>query len=255
MIVDGHTHLYDEFLGSEGDDVEGFLHGLSSVGVDKALVFTLQGLYGECRRWNDVLYEATKPHRDRLVPFCTVSPHDGAQAVEELRRCVEDLKMPGVKFHPWLQAFPPTHPGLGPILEEIAHLGIPAVFHDGTPPYCAPFQIAYLASQFPSVPVILGHSGLHDMWPEALRAAQKYENIYLSTCGAPFLGMRMIIETVGAGRLMYGSDFLLGGIPWMRAHLKAVDCLPISDDEKERILGRNAVELVPALKESVKCER
>jgi len=248
MIVDGHTHLYDEFLGLRGADVEEFLKGLSSVGVEKALVFTVKGLYGECRRHNDLLYKATKEHRGRLVPFCTVSPHDGPAAVEELRRCVEVLDMPGVKFHPWLQAFPPVHPWLGPIFEELRRLKAPAVFHDGTPPYTAPLQIAHIASKFPEVPIILGHSGLHDMWTEALRVAQKYENIYLCTCGSSFLAVRTMVRAVGASRVVYGSDFLLGGIEGMRYQLKLVDLLPVSDGDKEKILGESLSDIVPALR-------
>jgi predicted TIM-barrel fold metal-dependent hydrolase len=187
----------------------------------------------------------TRPHRDRMIPFCTVSPHDEESAVEELRRCVNELTMRGVKFHPWLQAFPPGHPWVGPIFEEIRHLKIPAVFHDGTPPYTAPFQIAYIASQFPEVPIILGHSGLHDMWIEALRAAEKYKNIYLCTCGSPFIGLKTMIERVGVSRLLYGTDFILGGIPWMRYHQRVIQELPISDSDKERIFGLNVLEILP----------
>lgn len=245
MIIDAHTHLYEDFLGLKGLPPQGFLDALLSVGVDRALVFTAQGLYGDCRRHNDDLYRMTLEHRNRLIPFCTVSPHDGREAVEELRRCVNELDMRGVKFHPWLQAFPPVHPWIGPIFEEIRHLRVPAIFHDGTPPYCAPFQIAYIASQFPEVPVILGHSGLHDMWIEALRAAEKYENIYLCTCGGPFLGLKTMIERVGAGRLLYGSDFLLGGVAWMRYHQRVIRALPIPDRDKERIFSGTAMEIVP----------
>ncbi|RKY62553.1 MAG: amidohydrolase [Candidatus Latescibacterota bacterium] len=248
MTIDGHTHLYDEFLGQRGAEVEEFLEGLSSAGVDKAIVFTVKGLYGDCRRHNDSLYEATKGYRDRLVPFCTVSPNDGPEAVEELRRCVRELGMPGVKFHPWLQSFPPVHPWLGPIFEELKALGVPAVFHDGTPPYSAPLQIAYIASQFPQVPVILGHSGLHDMWREALRAARKLDNIYLCTCGSTFLALRTMAQVVGASRMIYGSDFLLGGVEGMRYQLKLVDLLPLPEDDKEKILGGNLMDLVPVLR-------
>ena len=69
--------------------------------------------------------------------------------------------MRGVKLHPWLQGFSAHEPGLDPLCEVAAAAGVPILFHDGTPPFSTPLQLASLARRHPA----------HDRRPRARRAA------------------------------------------------------------------------------------
>ncbi|MDD5679517.1 MAG: hypothetical protein PHW60_16230 [Kiritimatiellae bacterium] len=102
------------------------------------------------------------------------APRDGAGAlVYNGKMCLLggwSPKSRGDNEHPWLQAFSMTYPNVVPVLSKAGELGMPVLFHDGTPPYSAPLQIAYAAEQGPQTTIILGHSGLDDLRDEATLA-------------------------------------------------------------------------------------
>lgn len=239
MIIDTHTHLYKEFTGVEALPIERFVEILQNQNVSKAWCFTLEGFYGNHKEANDRLYRLTKLYPEMLIPFCTVAPQT-EDVLKEMERCADKLGMKGLKFHTWLQAFTPTHPLMPPVVKKCVELGWPIVCHDGTPPYASSFQIAYLASLNPKVKVILGHSGLHDLWKEALEAAKAYPNVYLSTCGADYWALKVMVKEVGAKRILFGSDHPFGGEESLWVELETVFRLPISEEEKNLILGENA---------------
>ena len=68
-----------------------------------------------------------------------------------------------------------------------AALGIPVLFHDGTPPYSAPLQLAALARRHPRTTIVLGHGGLHDLWREAWAAVESTDNVHICLCATPGL--------------------------------------------------------------------
>ncbi|MBX6315895.1 MAG: hypothetical protein IRY99_23730 [Isosphaeraceae bacterium] len=57
---------------------------LDRFGVAAACVFTFMGFYGDYPRHNDALAERSGMWTDRLIPFATVAPKEGAAAVAEL---------------------------------------------------------------------------------------------------------------------------------------------------------------------------
>ena len=258
MIIDAHTHLSEGLAQITGPRAReaatpasyarAFAARLTALGVDRALVFTVEGLYGDCSRHNDELHRLSQEAPDVLRPFCTVNPRDGDAAVEELRRCVEELGMLGVKFHPWLQAFPPVHAGMAAIVEETIRLRVPMLFHDGTPPYSAPLQIADLARRFPEAVIILGHSGLHDMWIEAVRAAERYQNVCLCTAGATLQGVRQALLAVGPGRVMFGTDFPMLDDAGVILHRRLVEEAAGTEEARRQVLSGTALQVLPQLR-------
>lgn len=209
LIIDGHTHYFPSLAYMKGLSAQEFADGLRARGVHKALVFTVNGFFGgRYKEHNDELAELVGAYPDILRAFCSVDPRDGQEAIKELRRCVRDLGMPGIKFHNWLQAISAVDPAMYPIIEEAANLSVPVLFHDGTPPYATTLQVAHLAALYPQATIILGHSGNSDFWQQAIRAAKKYPNIVLSTCSsAPMSAFRRMVDEVGADRMVWGCDY------------------------------------------------
>ena len=107
-IIDFHTHLDTHWFNQPMPSEAEFLRGLDRFEIEAACIFTLQGFYGDCRKHNDALAARARRHPDRLIPFATVDPKLGDEAVDELERCLADPLFRGVKFHPWLQAFAPS---------------------------------------------------------------------------------------------------------------------------------------------------
>lgn len=205
-MIDFHTHQPRRTTSGElpysSDDYVGFMDDL---GVDQSVVFTYDGLRRPSRAANESLADFVSRAAGRCVAFATIDPMD-PQAARDFERCVVELGMRGLKLHPWLQGFCPYRPFMDPICETAAMLSVPIFFHDGTPPFSAPLQIALLARRHPRTTFILGHGGLHDMWREAIAAVASCDNLYLCMCASPMYAMRAIVARCRMDRLLFGSD-------------------------------------------------
>lgn len=240
MIIDGHTHLFTGFGNVPGMSAGDLADSLQSQGVNRAVLFTVEGFLREdCRKYNDQIKAAAAQSGGFFIPFGTVNPRDGSAAADEMRRCAEELGMRGFKLHPWLQAFCASGTEMFPIVERAIDLKLPLLFHDGTPPYSTSLQVAYLARRFPEATIILGHSGLRDYWREALFAAKKYRNIILQFCGVPMIAMRQIIKEIGWERCVFGSDAPFNGKRMSEQMIFQINELGVTNQAKAAILGRN----------------
>ncbi|MBN1343744.1 MAG: amidohydrolase [Phycisphaerae bacterium] len=208
-IIDFHTHLDERWLGTPLPSRGELLDGMDRVGVAMSCIFTIQGLYGDCPRHNDALLEHAKRCPDRLIPFATVDPKEGAAAVEEARRCLGNPLFRGIKFHPWLQAIAPSmvRETMVEILRCAAEHDVPVLFHDGTPPYSTTFQVAAVARMVPEAMVVLGHAGLADYVYPAGRLIRDVPNLYGCCCGPRPGDIEYLVETGGADKILFGSDF------------------------------------------------
>jgi len=249
VIVDAHMHLAERILGVPSYPAGELRRRMEAEGVGCAWALTSDGLHGDTRKWNDWLLDATRPHRDFFIPFCTVDPKKREEAVDELDHYIREGSMRGLKLHNWLQGVSTTAPVMDDLLDACGQLAIPVMFHDGTPPYCTPLQFARLAENHPKTTIILGHMGLKDMWPDALRAARRLENIHLCFCAGVLVALRQALECVGAGRILFGSDCgSVGSEKLLRERVAAVRSLErwgVSVDDIDAILGRNALHMLP----------
>lgn len=247
-VIDAHTHMSGKsFPFPPTATPEKFLALMDQHGIDVSWVFTLDGLCFDPAPYNDLTAEFCAFNPARLIPFCTVHPRY-PNAVTELRRCVLELDMPGVKFHPWLQSFSPTDPALDALGEEMTLLGVPIEFHDGTPPNSSPMQIAYFARRHPNLTVILGHGGLHDLWKEAMLAAELCPNIYIVPSSMPMHGWRQAIKRLGIERFLFGTDAGFVDPYWHPFQLSKLRQLQLSPTEEALFLGGNAAHLLPRRK-------
>ncbi len=239
-IVDAHTHTPGQALGIiEGAGPQAFLELMDRHGVDQSWVFTLDGLFFDPAPHNDHLLAFCATDPARLIPFCTVHPRY-PNAIDELHRCIGTLGMKGVKMHPWAQGFSPVEPMMDALGEEIEALGVPVEFHDGTPPNSSPLQIAYFAERHPRLTVILGHGGLHDLWQEAVYAAERCPNIYIIPSGMPPYGLSQALARLPAQRFLYGSDAGFGDAYWQAFQLEKIRSLGLVPEQEALILGGNA---------------
>jgi predicted TIM-barrel fold metal-dependent hydrolase len=245
-ILDFHTHLDERWLHQALPSEAEFLRGLDRFGIEAACIFTLQGFYGDCRRHNDALAARARRHPNRLIPFATVDPKLGDEAVVELERCLANPLFRGVKFHPWLQAFAPSmvKSTMVALLECAARHHAPVLFHDGTPPYSTTFQIAAAARWVPDAAVVLGHAGLSDYVVAAGQLVRDVPNLYACLCGPRAGQVPYLVQTAGAHKVIFGSDF--GFTDWtiLAEFLDNVREAGLDGQQLDHILYKNAARLL-----------
>jgi predicted TIM-barrel fold metal-dependent hydrolase len=247
VIVDFHTHWTDDF----SDDLAGWERWWSApaaYGITHAVVLPFRGLLhaGYLREDNDRVAAVAARSGGRAIPFCSLHPSEGDAAVAELQRCI-DAGHRGVKFHPWLQGASVLHPTMDAIAAAAAGHGVPLFFHDGTPPFSLPAQIALLAQRHPETPFVLGHGGILEHWREAAAAQAATPNLWLCICGPHAAGTDHLLTHANPDRLLWGTDHGFGpksgGLVAYRKPL--MDRSPrFSDELRDRVYRRNPARLL-----------
>lgn len=245
-IIDFHAHLDDHWFDKELPSTPAFLNAMDRIGIETACVFTVMGLYGDCRRHNDALLARVQAHPTRLIPFATVDPKEGPSAVAELERCLANRIFRGVKLHPWLQAFAPSM--LRETVIEIHRLAarhdVPVLYHDGTPPYSTSCQVADTARWVPEATVVLGHAGLADYADAAAQLIRDIPNLFGCFCGSRPGELLHLVNVGGADKILFGSDFGAAGWQLLAERLDNVLEAGLTADDLEKILYGNAARLL-----------
>ncbi len=179
-----------------------------------------------------------------MLPFCTACIWEPVDGPAEVRRCLAELNFRGVKFHPWLQGCSVSSPVMDEIAEIAAEYEVPVLFHDGTPPFSLPSQMALLAQRHPRTQVILGHSGLMEHYREAAAAVQSTDNLWACLCGPHLAGMRHLLEHCPLDRLLWGSDagYAIADVYQYRDPL--MELLGLTDTQREAIYDVNPKRLL-----------
>ena len=244
MIIDCHTHWGICWRERDGDDPANWLAVADRHGVDKAFLMPHAGIYRMdlCKSDNNAITRIAAKKSDRFIPIGASWPQMGKEGVEEARRCIVDLGMKGLKFHPWLQGFSTADPYFGAMCKLMGELNAPVFFHDGTPCYSLPEQIGGLARRFPKTKFVLGHSGLLWNWRSALEAA-KQPNIWICLCGPHMRAIEIICQKTDPHRILFGSDFGFGFADQIEYRLNLILRAKIDDRLRAMILGENPLRL------------
>ena len=202
------------------------------------------------------IIERARDHTDILIPFGSVDPARGAEAVRMAKRQIE-AGAKGFKFHPSSQAFMPNDPSVYPVYEVIQEAGLPALFHSGQTgagagtrggggirlKYSNPMYLDDVAVDFPDMPIILAHPSFP--WQEeALSVATHKPQVYIDLSGwSPKYFAQILIQyanTLLKNKVLFGTDFpVLTPERWM-ADLEKVG---IRDEVKPGIFKDNAAKL------------
>lgn len=239
-MIDFHVH--QPAANADGDPpytAEAYARFVASLGIELSVTFTYDGLNRPGTAANDSL--AAFVSDGPFVAFATVDPYD-ENAPAEISRCIRGKAMRGIKLHPWVQGFSPHAPGVAAICETAASLGVPVLFHDGTPPWSTPLQLASLARRHPRTAIILGHGGLHDLWREAAAAVATAANLHICLCATPVYAMRVLLDQCPTERVLFGTD---GGLVpeaaqrYVALRVRQFEQLELDQGRRRAILDEN----------------
>lgn len=181
---------------------------------------------------------------DDIIGFGTL--HFEYENIEgELNR-MEKMGLLGIKLHPIFQGFEIDAKVMYPIYEKIEGR-FPLLIHTGDKNTDAstPKRLARVMDDFPNLTVISPHLGGYSEWEEAEKYLLGREKLYVDTSSAiRFLSPERsaeLIKKAGASRVLFGTDYPLS---MHKEELEIFDKIPLTQDEKERILWKNAYELL-----------
>lgn len=166
-------------------------------------------------RWaNDVVLEAMAMDA-RFIGFCFVNPGYAREAVAEIRRCVADGGMRGVKlYHQYLVC----DPAQTAVMELAAELGVPVLMHAGKvmdtqtrrlqPRLSHAEHFVRAAALFPRTVLIQAHIGGGGDWEWNLRHLETRPGVYVDISGSVVDAgiVRRTVAALGVDRVCFATD-------------------------------------------------
>ena len=133
--------------------------------------------------------------------------------------------------------------------------GIPVMVHTGTSIFPAarnkfgdPIYLDDVAVDFPKLKILMAHGGRPIWMQTAFFLLRRHRNMHLDISGIPpkiLLKYFPRLDEI-AGKTLFGTDFPSPGVPTIEQNLEQFRALPISDEMKDQILSKTAMEIWPA---------
>lgn len=261
MKIDCHIHAFPDGIAERAmkklSDTAGFPHYslgteedtrqiLTDCGIDIGVLLPIATKPSQQTSVNNW---ASQVNNGNILSFGTVHP-ENTEYLDELDR-IKALGLKGVKIHPDYQGFFLFEERLIPFWKRCAELKLPVTIHMGYDPvspenrHAMPQDLVFIHEKVPDVDIIAAHMGGMFCWEAVFRYICGDRHIWLDTAFTKgFLGpklMKNLIEKHGAERVLFASD-----LPWHLPdmEMKMIENLSISDDDKEKIFWKNAVELL-----------
>lgn len=248
MIIDGHAHLFRH----QGSYNEDFLAECKRTGIDKICAF-LSGGHSTGRAADDPNWEALAlraAHPDDVICFARADHAEGEFAIRQLRHCVEDLGMRGLKQSFTVKA---SDPAVIPLIEAAAALKVPILFHTfmgrevrperdrHAPRETDVMELAGLARAVPSATIMMAHYNLGD-WEFGVKAIKRVPNIYAQTGGSGIDSdqIEFGIRELGVERIIFGTDNSV------QAGMGKILGARITSRDRDQIFGENILRLLTA---------
>jgi predicted TIM-barrel fold metal-dependent hydrolase len=164
-------------------------------------------------------------------------------AGHELKRCIEEFDMKGMKL--WVSTFC-DDPLVFPLVEQCALYDIPVLVHafykaTGQLPYESLGEnVANLAKRYPTVRFIMAHLGANSY--RELKPIRRCKNVWADYSGTLFRRDELDYakSIIGADRLLFGTDMDLAPL---LLKLGQLDDSQFSQAEKDKVLYQNALQV------------
>jgi uncharacterized protein len=254
-VIDIHGHI-GTFRGYDLSTAT-LLENIDRFGVRMVLVSNIDGAHlpGTTLDVDEVTANETALETVRAYPQCLralawTRPAQGGSP-ETIEPYLRDHGFVGVKLHPDMNQFPADGGAADPYLALCEKYGVPAVFHCGAPgSNSGPERIYAVAQRFPRVPVVLYHMtffGDHErsiqVVAEALR--KKDADLYLETAQAEPEAVLQAVRTVGADRVLFGTDATYYGKLHYEKYVPMIELLrrELAPEEFRKVIRGNAQRL------------
>jgi aminocarboxymuconate-semialdehyde decarboxylase len=229
------------------------------------------------RQMNDALARLCRAHPDRFVGLASLPLAETAPALAELERAVGELGMSGVVIGSNVDGMAMNDARMEPVWARLNALRLPVFEHPMFPKDTAglgefelPLRVGFVFDttlavtrmiyggvfeRYPDFPYVVAHTGGalltilerldngYRLFPDCRKFISKppseyAKRLYYDTCAFYAPALRMAIESVGVGQLLFGTDD-----PFIDADAAHVERLALGAADQATILGANAARL------------
>lgn len=206
---------------------------MDKFGIQKCLVFSLEGVFGDETFGNDEVAKVVKQYPNRFVGFTLVNLNHGENAVKKELERGRELGMKGIKLINDYHGYP-AEGYLVDVACDFANRHKQFILNHN---WGSAGQIERLCKTYPDACFITGHTTT-----AYTEVTKKYDNLFICTC--PLLGWEqteLFVRLYGANRILFGSDLTDLPIAWGLAQIMYAK---ISESDKRKILGENLKSLM-----------
>lgn len=258
MIIDAHAHIFPDKIADRAAEGIGGFYGMNvdydgtlgtllsegaAAGVGRFIVQSVATVPEQVTAINNFIAESVRRYPEKLIGFGAMHP-DFEDIAGETERIIS-LGLKGIKLHSDFQRFNIDDERAFPIYEA-AQGRLPVLFHigDNRYDYSSPERLKNVVKRFPRLTVIGAHLVGWSMWD---RGAELFEGsgVY-ADCSSSLYAMSPehaaeLIRKIGTDRVMWGTDYPMWSA---KDELERFAKLPLTDEERENILGKNALRLL-----------
>ena len=280
MIIDIHTHIFPDKMAAAVIDklsrtsrsvaftdgtLSGLIEAMHSGGVDVSVILPVATNPHQVDKVNEVSYSLNERHfKDGIISFGCIHP-DYEDYSKELNK-LKELGFKGIKVHPVYQDTDLDDIKYLRIFERAAELDLIVVTHAGLDIgfpgviRCSPKMSRHVVDEIGDFKLILAHMGGWKNWdevPDYLAETKVYIDTAFSTgtiTPRPDSVWKVedlemlnedqfmtLFEAFGSDRILFGTDS-----PWslQSDSIKFIEQLPINNEDKAKILGGNACQML-----------
>ena len=259
FIYDMHAHVFPDKIAQKAADSIGGFYSLhmdcdgtvkqlideeTSCGISRMCIYSVAMNVHSMQSINKFIHSQLVEHPDLFTGMAAIHPD-----YDDMDSLIDEVKAAGFrgfKIHPDMQQFALDEKRSMDMFAAIERR-MPIIIHTGDSRfnYSHPRQMAKVLDAFPNLVCVCAHMGGWSEWDDAWKALSKYENVYVDTSSSLYAmtpeHAAEIIHHFAIERVMFGTDYPM----WNACdELKRIAAVPLSERERELIMGKNALELL-----------
>ena len=263
MIIDFHTHMFPDAIAArtveklaklvenppETDGThDGLFRSAQEAGIDCSVVLPIATKASQFYTINEY---AAHFQKGKIISFGSI--HPASENYKEELREINAMGIKGIKLHPDYQGVYFNDIRYKRIVSYATELRLIISVHAGQDPlcpediHCTPQMAAELIEDVAPEKLVLAHLGGNQQWDEVERYLVG-KNVYLDTAvifdyieQEQFL---RILRNHGSDKVLFATDS-----PWagQKRFVDIMKEMPVTEKEREDVLGGNAAELLGLL--------
>lgn len=263
MIIDFHTHIFPDKIAARSIEqlqiasgvtastdgtLQGLLDSMDKNGVDLSVILPVVTKPLQFDSVNTFAAKVNELYNGKLISFGGIHP-DSEDFKAELDR-IKELGLPGIKIHPDYQGVMIDDKRYIDIIRYADELGLIVLVHAGIdiglpqPVHCPPDKMKYVIDTIKPSKLVLAHMGGWKQWKEVYELLAGEDVFFDTSFTFDYIDEDMFLDLLhkhGCNKILFATDS-----PWSDSKYTAdkINKLPITDEEKEAIMYRNACKLL-----------